>query len=152
MARGQVIRQVICKARGGGPELTSPDDPEDAWIHYSKLPGFDHLYLEDSYVLAILDEAAEVRFEMEFVLTEQHPDFRPPRSGEQYCYRRGTMRFPKVAEVTKFLRQDVRSQDATGEADMGNIDSFAWCGGQYRLEGDWGRLDIRCGKPTVCVR
>jgi len=132
--------------------LTIPDDPNGRWTHYSKLTGFDHLYLEDSYVLEILEEAAEVRFEMEFVLTEQHPDFQLPRAGEQYCYRRGTIWFPKVAEVAELLRQDVRSQDATGETDMGNIDSFEWCGGRYRLEGDWGRLDIRCGKPIVCIR
>ncbi|GGH47464.1 hypothetical protein GVY41_04280 [Frigidibacter albus] len=131
--------------------MTIPDDPEDRWAPYSKLAGFEHLYLEDSFVLAILYDAAEVRFEMEFVLTEQHPDFQPPRSGEQYCYRRGTIRFPKGAEVVEVLRRDVSSQDATSEPDMGNIDSFEWCGGRYRLVGDWRRLDIRCGKPVVCV-
>lgn len=129
--------------------MTSREDSEVRWVDYSKLSGFEELYLQDSYVLDIFNDEKEVHFSMEFVLTERHPKYRPPRSGEQYCYKRGIIQFPCIAHVNEFVRQAVVSRDATGETDMGNIDTFLWQGKRYRLAGDWGRLDVVCGNPIV---
>lgn len=116
------------------------------------LPGLKHLYrLEDSNVLAIRADAAEIGFKMDFVLTVQHPGFQPPGAAEDHCYRRGTLRFPHIAHVIAFRRLAARSQDATGEADLGNIDSVAWRGPRCRLEGDWGYLELICAKPVVML-
>ena len=66
---------------------------------YHKLPVLQDIYLEDSFVLGINTDENTALFEMEFVLTEDHDGYRPPRENEQYCYKKGTLRFDKCAKV-----------------------------------------------------
>jgi hypothetical protein len=116
---------------------------------YTELLGFENLYLEDSYVIAILQEATELRFLLDVVLLEGHPLYQQPRPEEQYCYRRARLVFPNVRDVI-WHRQELRGYtDATGTVDYGNIDSFRWWGGEYHLEGDWGSLTVRSDPPYV---
>lgn len=145
-----ISQRELSRGPKGRPVLTSPDQPEPTWAAYSTIPGFEHLYLEDSYVLAISEKAAGVRFEMEFVLTAGHRDHQSPKPGEAYCYRRGILRFPQVAHV-HLSQSGVTSQDATGETDMGIIDSFESRGQHCRLEGDWGQPELVCGTPCVTL-
>ena len=45
---------------------------------YTELDGFENVYLEESYVLAIEARPGTVSFELEVVLTPEHPEYAPP--------------------------------------------------------------------------
>lgn len=50
---------------------------------YETIPGLEHIYLEDSWVLGVSETDSSLTFDLEAVLTEHHPDWQPPRAGEQ---------------------------------------------------------------------
>lgn len=117
---------------------------------YRSIPGFEAIYLEDSWVLDIHAGPGRVVFEMELVLKEVHPAYSLPRPGEQFCYQRGKIRFENV-ESLNWTRQILvkPAVDATGERDFGSIDDFGIEQGAYALEGDFGRLEIASSPPAV---
>ena len=122
------------------------------WNNYSKIPALEYLYFEDSYVLGISSTEDTIEFKMEFVLLQDHPMYFDPLPGEQYCYKRGGLKFANVRNVREFLRTNVRTIDANGEVDFGNIDSFVSQNQRYVLEGEWGKLDIESDEPSVnCI-
>lgn len=115
---------------------------------YTAFPGFSEILLEDSYVLAIREEPGRFALECELVLCEGHPAYRPPVTGEQHCYALGTIDF-NASQVTWRERRAVVSTDATGEADLGNIDRFCEKNGIYLVEGSFGRVEIASPAPPV---
>lgn len=121
-------------------------------IHYYQLEGLEHVYLEDSYVLDIRTDPTSVEFSLCVVLTEDHLLYRSPLPGEQYCYRRGLLRFPNVERVEWLEKSMMPSTDATGAVDYGNIDEFYLADGHYYLSGDWGRLEIKSSPPSLEVQ
>ncbi|MDD7973933.1 hypothetical protein [Roseinatronobacter alkalisoli] len=129
--------------------LTMISEDTDGWHNYSIMPIFAHLYLEDSYVLGIVSFGDIIEFQMEFVLHEDHPFYCDPKPDEQYCYKRGGLKFSNIRSLKEFVRTDVKAVDATGEVDFGNIDSFVCRNHRYVLEGEWGKLDIESDEPTI---
>jgi hypothetical protein len=117
---------------------------------YTSIPGFEDIYLEDSWILGIRAEPGSVFLDLDVVLNESHPAYAPPMPGEQYCYRRGAIRFEHVDSLT-WTRQTmvVPAIDASGEPDFGSIDEFEIGQGQYTIEGDFGRLEITSSRPTI---
>lgn len=128
--------------------MTSDQDEGD-WIEYSRLSGLENLFLEDSYVLDILEGNSEVKFSMEFVFTEAHPLYQAPNEGEQYCYHKGYLVFENVSHFNKFCRTPTEYTDANNEVDLGNIETFSSLGGRFVLSGDWGELDIQSESPKI---
>jgi hypothetical protein len=117
---------------------------------YEQLSGFEHLYLEDSWVLAVGERANELRFDLEAVLTEDHPDWHPPKPDEVYAYKRLAVVFLKPREVTWVKRMTgPPAVDASGEVDYGNIDVFMWDGDLFDLQGDWGHVRVVSDPPVV---
>lgn len=120
---------------------------------YAEMPGLSDLYLEDSYVLDIAESAGRLTFSMSAVLTPEHPAYRDPLPGEQYCYADGALVFSGVTHTDWLERSTQRYVDATGETDLGNIDSLTSADGTYEVAGDWGRVRIRCaGPPRFTLR
>jgi hypothetical protein len=116
---------------------------------YEHIPPFDQLYLEDSYVLGV-EENDQLTFDIDAVLTERSPHYRPAKPGEQYCYSRVRLTFPNAREVMWRSRSFTPSIDANDEVDYGNIDAFELTdSGTYRLEGDWGEVELRSDPPTL---
>ena len=115
---------------------------------YSELQSLEHVYLEDTYVLRIRWADDALIFWLEAILTEQHPDYFPPKPGEQYCYRRCLLAFRHPREVQWQELDTLASADAAGETDLGNIDTFVDLGGRYHLRGGWGEVIIT-GPPPV---
>lgn len=116
---------------------------------YHELPGFEQVYLEDSYVLAVMEHPACLEFSLDLVLTEQHPAYAPPGPEEQYCYRRARLLFPEATNI-RWLRQNLRPyQDATGTCDYGNIDELVAVNGHYRITGDWGVVEVVSASPAL---
>ena len=109
----------------------------------------ENLYLEDSYVESISKEDSSICFDMEFVLTENHEFYSPPKENEQYCYRRGKLVFLSCSSDKLELSNRPASTDANGEKDIGNIDYFVETDEGYFLEGCWGSLKVNCEKVSV---
>lgn len=118
---------------------------------YSALPGLENVYLEDSYVLAIVEQGGVLRFDLDLVLTESHPDYRPPLPAEQYCFRRAALEFRDYVKVEWVTRSDATYTDATGETDRGNIDSLRLTAGRYDVQGDWGHVRVTGGILALTV-
>lgn len=119
---------------------------------YSTLPGFGGVYLEDSFVMSIDEQPHQFSFELEAVLRPEHPNYHPPLPGEQFCYANARLFFGDVTDVEWLTRSDSRFTDASGEEDLGNIDSLVVENSdQYLAEGDWGRVRIRCASTPRLV-
>ncbi len=121
---------------------------------YYQIPGLEHVYLEDSYVLNVYvlnvkERPSSLEFLLELVLTEKHPHYVPPGPDEQYCYSRARLIFPEV-ETVRWLSQTIRPySDATGDVDYGNIDELVAENGHYRIAGDWGAVEVASSVPTL---
>ena len=100
------------------------------------------VYLEDSWVLDLFATDTSLRFVLDAVLTPNHPGYRPPRPGEQYCYSRATLTVSSEQPLSFEVSNTPQALDATGEIDYGNIDCFVpvdWDGNPaWELSGDWG--------------
>ncbi len=109
------------------------------------------VYLEDSWVLSVQGSQADCRFELDVVLTPQHRSYSSPRPGEQYCYRRATLLLTSLCPISYQPSEAPPAMDASGERDLGNIDSFTavdWDGRDaWQLAGEWGEMTI--ANPSV---
>ena len=53
-------------------------------MNYSEINELKDIYLEDSYVLKILESRNEIIFELDAVLTQNHPAYDFPKLDEKY--------------------------------------------------------------------
>lgn len=111
-------------------------------INYFEINGFEHVYLEDSFVLKIEELDNDLIFILDLVLTEKHPEYTSPSDDEQYCYRKAALFFKKCGSINWKEKSDDYFSDSNGEVDLGNIDSFTQDGIDYHLSGDWGEVQI----------
>jgi hypothetical protein len=118
---------------------------------YQAMPGFEHVYLEDSYVTEIIEGPARLEFVLELVLLEGHPLYRPPAPGEQHCYRPARLVFADVRQINWIERHIRPFRDAADEVDYGNIDAMYERAGVYHLEGDWGIVEVASAPPQLLV-
>ncbi|MDB9516437.1 hypothetical protein PN466_05615 [Roseofilum reptotaenium CS-1145] len=118
-------------------------------LEYYKLPGLENVYLEDSYVLEIVEEPTLLRFVLDVVLTEEHPHYQEPKIEEQYCYRQAWLEFSGIEDIIWVKKNIHPFTDATGSLDYGNIDVFYQSNTKYHIEGDWGIMDVTSKKCTL---
>jgi hypothetical protein len=118
-------------------------------VGYESIPGLENLYLEDSWVLGVFESADSLSFDLDALLTEQHPQWHPPRPGEQYAYRRVSLTFPNVRTIEWLDRGGPPATDASGEQDWGNIDRFIVDDDVYEMEGGWGQVRVVSDRPQV---
>ncbi len=116
---------------------------------YWTFPGFQDLYLEDSWVLGISQDTNQLTFVVDVVLRESHPFYQPPPVGEQYCYRRGRIRFEEITSLSWTGPSALPAVDAVGELDFGSFDEFEERDGAYMIAGDFGRLEIFSHEPIL---
>jgi hypothetical protein len=116
---------------------------------YDELPGLEHLYLEDSFVLGIDERDGAIAFTVEAVLTEGHPRYHSPLPGEQHCYARVALTFRAVADVEWPERSDHVFTDPDGSQDLGGIDFLKWDGDRFDIAGDWGHVLFRSAPPEI---
>ncbi len=109
-------------------------------LNYWHFPGFENVYLEDSYVLGIKAQGSVVEILIEAVLTENHPLYAHPLPGEQYCYRKMNVKFPHP-QTYNLVLQKIRSiPGIDGSVDWGNVDEFYRDEGKYYMRGEWAGL------------
>mgnify|MGYP000368437538 CR=1 FL=1 len=118
---------------------------------YTDLPGFEALVLEESYVLGIQATPGALTFDVDLVLTPEHPAYAPPAADETECFRRGRVRFCEVHRLVWDQQGAPPATDASGEIDFGHIDSLVWDDGTFRLEGDWGRMEVSASRAEVDI-
>jgi hypothetical protein len=119
-------------------------------LNYWQFPGFENIYLEDSYVLSIINAKTSIQILLEAVLTENHPLYTQALPGEQYCYRRMTVNFPHPQTYDLVLNNISPIVDPDdGSVDYGNIDEFFRADDKYYLRGEWGGLTIVSDPPIL---
>ncbi len=118
---------------------------------YELLNGFQHVYLEDSFVTRLFVRIGAVEVEVETVLTEAHPKFSPPLAGERYCYAFCRITFDKVDSVVWTMPTVKPAISADGSIDYGGFDRFDIVDGTFLVEGDFGRLAIAGGSVRIAV-
>jgi hypothetical protein len=116
---------------------------------YWSLEDFRYLYLEDSWVTDIEAHTGILTLHADLVLREEHPLYRAPEPGEQYCYQAGRIVFPAVERLSWEGQGRPPAVDESGERDYGGIDSFEVDPPRYRLSGDFGRLVVDSQPPEV---
>jgi hypothetical protein len=125
---------------------------EGAELNYDELPGLEGLYLEDSFVREIVETDDSTRFTLVAALTPEHPAHDDPVTPEAHCYRLATLTFPNLRARTWHARTTDRFVDADEGVDLGNIDRFtAGEDGVYRLEGEWGSVELRSDAPELAL-
>ena len=108
-----------------------------------------HIYLEDSFVLGLIEGQNSIEFKLKAVLTPEHPSYQPPKPNEQHCYKKFVLRLDGCSNV-KWIRRSLRPiTDASGDIDFGNIDHFGVANGLFLLEGDWGEIQLNCTEVVL---
>ena len=120
-----------------------------AMTDYWSIPALENVYLEDSWVLSISAQPGSLVLAVDVVLREQHPVYRTPGAEEQYCYRRGILRFDGVTTLSWSEQGAPPAVDATGQPDFGSFDQFEVEGARYRLSGDFGLIALEADPPTL---
>ncbi|MDT3399859.1 hypothetical protein RKE29_25025 [Streptomyces sp. B1866] len=118
-------------------------------VDYTNLPGFRGVYLEDSFVTDIEARPGRLSFRLDLVLTPEHPTYLPPRPGEQHCYREAVIEFTDVRRLVWAGQGTPPATDSSGTHDYGGADSFVATGNVYRIEGDWGEIEIESEAPYI---
>ena len=118
---------------------------------YTAFPDLADVYLEDSYVLAIDETPTSLTFTLDVVLTPEHPRYHEPRSGEQYCYADGFLTLAGATKIEWLSRSSNAFTDASGEEDLGNIDTFHQDADHFDLAGDWGHVHVFTQSPPTLV-
>ena len=113
---------------------------------YTEIPVLAGVLLEYSYVVGIKARPASLRFDLDAVLTPEHPAYTDPVPGEQFCFRRASLHFGDVQGLLWSAQGASPAVDANGEQDFGSIDRFEWDDAGFELEGDWGHLSVVAGR------
>jgi len=118
---------------------------------YWELPGFEAVYLENSFVLDVVARPGIVALDIELVLTERHPEYKVPPAAERHSYRLGQILFEQVTRL-HWLSSGFRpATDASGQSDYGGIDQFIVEGQTHTLQGDFGELVIEASHCRVAL-
>jgi hypothetical protein len=116
---------------------------------YETLPGFESVVLEESYVLDVVARPGEVEVPLDLVVLPGHASFSGPADGDRFCYRRATIRFVSVSELSWKQQGRKPAVDSSGELDWGSIDFFGQIEGEWRLDGDWGEIRVKAGSVQL---
>ena len=69
-------------------------------MNYYEILSLSNFYFEDSYVLSIDEVAGLIIFELDAVLTKNHPQYEDPRSRESQM---DGLKQPRISMVSKFI-------------------------------------------------
>jgi hypothetical protein len=110
--------------------------------NYADFADLANVYLEDSFVLAIDEKPDTLSFTLEVALTPAHPLYHEPRPNEQHCYLDATLTISEATRIEWVTRSSQTYRDATGEEDLGNVDSLQRIDDHYEITGDWGHVRV----------
>ncbi len=121
--------------------------------YYNTIDDLHDIYLEDSFVLGIHEGEDVLFFDLDVVLTEEHPLYRQPPEDMRYCYRTARLAFSGDLHVTWIERNlTARNVADDGSVDLGEIDGFDCGPDGYYLDGEWGAVKITCRQVRLLFR
>ena len=88
--------------------------------------GLAGVYLEDSWVLEVTVQDQGCPFDLDAVLTPEHPRYRDPRPGEQYCYERARLTLTSGSAVEFQPSASPPATDATGSMTGATSTRSSW--------------------------
>ena len=106
-------------------------------------PRFEGIDFEHSYLLAVIYDDESLTLEMEFNLTDAHPEYSDPADGAEGCYRPGFLRFADIEDL-----QIDKAQGGEEQADYSTVYSVAGDGRNFEVSSGWGEIKVR---PDRCA-
>ncbi|WP_371660132.1 hypothetical protein [Streptomyces sp. NBC_00280] len=120
--------------------------------NYLRFPGFENVSLEDSYVLDIAVHPGVLTLKIDLLLLPGHPEYRDPLLGERACFRQATVVFSSVRDLHWAGQSVIKSAiDASGSVDFGSVDSLTRLDDSFKIEGDWGEINLRSDTPSLSI-
>ena len=101
-------------------------------------PRFKGIDFERSYLLGVIYDDESLTLEMDFRLTETHPEYAAPQPGEEGCYRGGFIRFAEIEDL-----QIDKAKPVEGEqADYSIIYAVSGDGKNFEFSCGWGEIKV----------
>ena len=108
-------------------------------------PRFKGIDFERSYLLGVIYDDESLTLEMDFRLTETHPEYAVPQPGEEGCYRGGFIRFAEIEDL-----QIDKAKPVEGEqADYSIIYAVAGDGKNFEFSCGWGEIKVAARSVRV---
>ena len=98
-------------------------------------PRFKGIDFENSYLTGVIYDDESLTLEMDFSLTELHPDYAAPQDGEDGCYRGGYIRFADIDEL------EIDKAPGVVE-DYSIVYSVAGDGQRFEFSSGWGQIKV----------
>ncbi len=117
--------------------------------NYDNFKDFENIYLEDSFILEVIENSSQLKFIMEVVLTTNNSLYSKPKQNEVHCYKNAKIVFANVKEIDWKEKDLSPSKDASGEIDYGNIHELYFEDGYYYIFADIGELKIKSVEPKI---
>ena len=108
-------------------------------------PRFKGIAFESSYLLGVIYDDESLTLEMDFNLTEGHPEYAAPASGDEGCYRGGYIRFADIED----LQIDKAKADEGADIDYSVIYSVSGDGKSFEFSCGWGEIKVSAGSVRI---
>jgi hypothetical protein len=108
-------------------------------------PRFKGIDFEQSYLLGVIYDDESLTLEMDFRLTEIHPEYTAPQEGETGCYRGGFIRF---ADIDDLQIDKARAKEGE-ELDYSVIYSVSGDGKNFEFSCGWGEIKVAARSVRV---
>jgi hypothetical protein len=101
-------------------------------------PRFKGIDFERSFLLGVIYDDESLTLEMDFRLTEAHPEYVSPPEGEEGCFRGGFIRFADIDD----LQIDKAKADEGKPADYSVIYAVSGDGKNFEFSCGWGEIKV----------
>ena len=108
-------------------------------------PRFKGIDFERSFLLGVIYDDESLTLEMDFRLTELHPEYTAPQDGDDGCYRGGFIRFADIDD----LQIDKARADPSEQADYSVIYSVSGDGKNFGFSCGWGEIKVEARSVRV---
>jgi hypothetical protein len=107
-------------------------------------PRFKGIDFERSYLTGVIYDDSSLTLEMDFHLTELHPDYAAPQEGEDGCYRSGFIRFADI--------EDLQIDKAPGQVeDYSIVYSVSGDGQRFEFSSGWGQVKVAARSVRIAL-
>ena len=108
-------------------------------------PRFKGIDFERSFLLGVIYDAESLTLEMDFRLTEAHPEYAAPQDGDDGCYRGGFIRFADIED----LQIDKARPEEGQQSDYSIIYSVSGDGKNFEFSCGWGEIKVAARSVRV---
>jgi len=108
-------------------------------------PRFRGIDFEHSYLLGVIYDDESLTLEMDFRLTELHPEYLTPKDTDEGCYRGGFIRFADIDD----LQIDKARTGQDDQVDYSIIYSVSGDGPNFEFSCGWGEIKVAARSVRV---